>query len=375
MSYFTFFATAARGLEPVVAAELLALGLPEINETTGGVAFRGTLAEGYKANLWLRSAMRVLLRLKEFTARTPEALYDAVRELPWEDFLAAGQTLAVHANVRDSAMTHSHYVALKTKDAVVDRFRDKFGKRPNVDTRAPDLLINVHLAADRCTVSLDMSGDSLHKRGYRTRTGTAPLNEALAAGILQLAGYDGTQAFCDPMCGSGTFAIEAALIAGNIAPGLTRSRFGFMSWRTFDAAAWQKLLDEARAAQRPLAAPIAASDISGPMIAITRKNAHRAGIARHISLQRSDITAVLPPAEKGIVLCNPPYGERIGEQKTLQALYRRIGDVYKQRFRGHSGFIFTGNIGLLKYVGLKTSRRIVLYNGPIESRLAHYVLY
>lgn len=375
MSEYTYFATAARGLEPVVAAELRALGFDNISETTGGVAFQGSLAAGYKANLWLRSATRVLLRLAHFPAQSPQALYEAARQLPWEEFLSVYQTLAVHANVRDSAMTHSHYVALKTKDAIVDRFRDKFGRRPSVDTRMPDVQINVHLAADQCTISLDMSGDSLHKRGYRTRTGSAPLNEALAAGILHLAGYDGTQPFYDPMCGSGTFVIEAALIAGNIAPGLTRERFGFMSWSTFAQESWHELLQEAREAQRPIPAPIAGSDISGPMITMALKNARRANVLQHVKLRRSDISEVTSPAETGIVLCNPPYGERIGEKKALQALYRRIGDVYKQRFRGHNGFIFTGNIELLKSVGLKTNQRIILYNGPIESRLVRYALY
>ena len=375
MSEYTYFATAARGLEPVVAAELRALGFDTISETTGGVAFQGSLAAGYKANLWLRSATRVLLRLAHFPAQSPQALYEAARQLPWEEFLSVYQTLAVHANVRDSAMTHSHYVALKTKDAIVDRFRDKFGRRPSVDTRMPDVQINVHLAADQCTISLDMSGDSLHKRGYRTRTGSAPLNEALAAGILHLAGYDGTQPFYDPMCGSGTFVIEAALIAGNIAPGLTRERFGFMSWSTFAQESWHELLQEAREAQRPIPVPIAGSDISGPMITMALKNARRANVLQHVKLRRSDISEVTSPAETGIVLCNPPYGERIGEKKALQALYRRIGDVYKQRFRGHNGFIFTGNIELLKSVGLKTNQRIILYNGPIESRLVRYALY
>ena len=375
MSEYTYFATAARGLEPVVAAELRALGFDNISETTGGVAFQGSLAAGYKANLWLRSATRVLLRLAHFPAQSPQALYEAARQLPWEEFLSVYQTLAVHANVRDSAMTHSHYVALKTKDAIVDRFRDKFGRRPSVDTRMPDVQINVHLAADQCTISLDMSGDSLHKRGYRTRTGSAPLNEALAAGILHLAGYDGTQPFYDPMCGSGTFVIEAALIAGNIAPGLTRERFGFMSWSTFAQESWHELLQEAREAQRPIPAPIAGSDISGPMITMALKNARRANVLQHVKLRRSDISEVNSPAETGIVLCNPPYGERIGEKKALQALYRRIGDVYKQRFRGYNGFIFTGNIELLKSVGLKTNQRIILYNGPIESRLVRYALY
>ena len=375
MSEYTYFATAARGLEPVVAAELRALGFDTISETTGGVAFQGSLSAGYKANLWLRSATRVLLRLAHFPAQSPQALYEAARQLPWEEFLSVYQTLAVHANVRDSAMTHSHYVALKTKDAIVDRFRDKFGRRPSVDTRMPDVQINVHLAADQCTISLDMSGDSLHKRGYRTRTGSAPLNEALAAGILHLAGYDGTQPFYDPMCGSGTFVIEAALIAGNIAPGLTRERFGFMSWSTFAQESWHELLQEAREAQKPIPVPIAGSDISGPMITMALKNARRANVLQHVKLRRSDISEVTSPAETGIVLCNPPYGERIGEKKALQALYRRIGDVYKQRFRGHNGFIFTGNIELLKSVGLKTNQRIILYNGPIESRLVRYALY
>ncbi len=375
MSEYTYFATAARGLEPVVAAELRALGFDTISETTGGVAFQGSLAAGYKANLWLRSATRVLLRLAHFPAQSPQALYEAARQLPWEEFFSVYQTLAVHANVRDSAMTHSHYVALKTKDAVVDRFRDKFGRRPSVDTRMPDVQINVHLAADQCTISLDMSGDSLHKRGYRTRTGSAPLNEALAAGILHLAGYDGTQPFYDPMCGSGTFVIEAALIAGNIAPGLTRERFGFMSWSTFAQESWHELLQEAREAQKPIPVPIAGSDISGPMITMALKNARRANVLQYVKLRRSDISEVTSPAETGVVLCNPPYGERIGEKKALQALYRRIGDVYKQRFRGYNGFIFTGNIELLKSVGLKTNQRIILYNGPIESRLVRYALY
>lgn len=372
----TYFATAPKGLEQILANELTSLGASSVSIGVGGVHFKGGVEVGYKANLWLRTAIRVLMRLRSFKANSPEALYDGVQTIDWSEFMSKDQTLAISANVRDSELTHSHYVALKTKDAIVDQFREKTGERPSIDKQTPDLSINVHIKQNKCILSLDMSGASLHKRGYRLRGGKAPLSEALAAGILQLAGYDGQKPLHDLMCGSGTFAIEAALMKHNIAPGLLRPSFGFQRWHSFDKSIWKELSVQARRSIIGPADPtIFASDISDQALKIAGENADRAGVLDYILFQRTDFRKIAAPEKPGMVICNPPYGERLGELPRLRELYKDLGDHYKKVFRGHLGCIFTGNLELIKKVGLKPKNRHVLYNGPLESRLVVYELY
>lgn len=376
MSQQQFFATTAKGVEEVLAAELVRLGVSEVRAEGGGVRFAGTMEAGYRANLWLRTASRVLMPLADFPCQSPEELYQGARSVPWSDYLTPAQTLAVDCNVRDSALTHSGFVALKTKDAIVDLLREQHGSRPNVDTKDPDLRINVRLFKNRCTVSLDMSGLPLDRRDYRLDRHEAPLKENLAAALVELSGWDGSTPFVDPMCGTGTIAIEAALKALRVAPGLLRAGFGFQRWPGFDQRLWQRLVDEARAGVlAELPAPIAGSDISHSAIAMAHENARRAGVGDLISLGRGEVAELSPPPGPGVLIFNPPYGKRLGEEEELKPLYKQIGDVLKQRCKGYTAYLFTGNLELAKSVGLKASRRIVLFNGPIECRLLKYEMY
>lgn len=371
-----FFATTAKGVEEVLAAELVRLGAPGVAIESGGVRFGGGLEAAYRANLWLRTASRVLMPLAEFACETPQQLYDGVRTIEWTRFINPEMTLAVDCNLRDSLLTHSGFVALKTKDAIVDELRDRLGSRPNVDTKDPDLRINVRLFRNRCTVSLDCSGMPLDRRGYRLDRHEAPLKENLAAALVELSGWDGSVPLLDPMCGTGTIAIEAALKALRIPPGLLRAGFGFQRWLGFDRALWDRLVQEARQGiLTALPAPVLGSDISHSAIAMAHENARRAGVGELISLGRSEIAEFAPPPGPGVLIFNPPYGKRLGEEEALKPLYKEIGDVLKQRCKGYTAYLFTGNLELAKFVGLKASRRIVLYNGPIECRLLKYEMY
>jgi putative N6-adenine-specific DNA methylase len=371
-----FFATTAKGVEEVLAAELEAIGICKCEIETGGVRFRGDLATAYRANLWLRTASRILMPLAEFPCDSPQSLYDGVRTIPWGRYLTPAMTMAVDCNLRDSAITHSGFAALKTKDAIVDEIRDLCGSRPNVDTRDPDLLVNVHLYRNRCTVSLDFSGTPLDRRGYRLERNEAPLRETLAAALIELSGWDGTVPLIDPMCGSGTIPIEAALKASRCAPGLLREGFGFQRWPGYDQSLWKVLVKEARSlALDELTVPIMGYDISSRAVEIARGNSMRADVADLVSFTHGDMAEFAPPAAPGILLFNPPYGQRLGDEETLKSLYKMIGDVMKQRYKGYTAYLFTGNLELAKHVGLKASRRIVLFNGPIECRLLKYELY
>ena len=376
MSQQQFFATTAKGVEEVLAAELVRLGVSEVTPVGGGVRFAGGMEAAYRANLWLRSASRVLMPLAEFACETPEELYQGARAVPWTEYLTPSMTLAVDCNLRDSALTHSGFVALKTKDAIVDELRDRCGSRPNVDTKDPDLRVNVRLFRNRCTLSLDCSGTPLDRRGYRLDRHEAPLKENLAAALVELSGWDGSTPFLDPMCGTGTIAIEAALKALRIPPGLLRTGFGFQRWPGFDRGLWDRLVDEARQGMlSALPAPVLGSDISHSAVAMAHENARRAGVGGVLSLGRGEIAELSAPAGPGVLIFNPPYGKRLGEEEALKPLYKEIGDVMKKRCKGYTAYLFTGNLELAKSVGLKASRRIVLYNGPIECRLLKYEMY
>jgi len=372
----SFFATTAKGVEEVLAAELVRLGAKGVGIESGGVRFGGGMEAAYRANLWLRTASRVLMPLGEFPCETPEQLYQGVRALAWSDYLTPDMTLAVDCNLRDSVLTHSGFVALKTKDAIVDQLRDQFGTRPNVDTKDPDLRVNVRLFRNRCTVSLDCSGAPLDRRGYRLDRHEAPLKENLAAALVELSGWDGSVPLVDPMCGTGTIVIEAALKGLRVPPGLSRKEFGFQRWRGFDAPLWDRVVAEAReGVLTTLPAPVQGSDISHSAVAMANENARRAGVLDQIALGRCQIAELAPPPGPGVLILNPPYGKRLGEEEALKPLYKEIGDVLKQRCKGYTAYLFTGNLELAKSVGLKATRRIVLYNGPIECRLLKYEMY
>ncbi|NJC88917.1 MAG: RNA methyltransferase [Desulfuromonas sp.] len=371
---FTYFATAAKGLEEVLAGELRALGTDEVAPVSGGVHFRGGRADGYRACLWLRTANRVLQPVATFPCHSAEQLYEGVRSCPWEEFLNPGMTLALDASVRDSVLTHSRFAALKGKDAIVDRLRDHYGQRPDIDTVAPDLPVNLHIHKNHCTVSLDLAGEGLHRRGYRLERTAAPLRETLAAGLLLLSDWDGSTPFVDPMCGSGTLPIEAALLATRTAPGLART-FAFQKWPGFDARAWQALRDEAHQLRRPAAAMIVGADRDPRALVAARDNASRQQAAGGIIWDRSDFSRLTPPPAPGVLFCNPPYGERLKDDGALDTLYRSMGDTLKQRWTGWTAWLLTGNLDAAKRIGLKATRRIPLWNGPLECRLLKYELY
>ncbi|MFP4100747.1 THUMP domain-containing class I SAM-dependent RNA methyltransferase, partial [Coleofasciculus sp.] len=285
-------------------------------------------------------------------------------------------TLAVNATGKTKQLNHSHFTALQVKNAIVDQQRSQFGKRSSVNIDKPDLLVNVHLHQNRCILSLDSSGTSLHRRGYRSAMGLAPLKETLAAALLELAEWHPKLPLLDPMCGSGTLPLEASLISLNIAPGLFREQFGFERWLDFNPTLWQQLLNQAKACQdQELGAPITGCDRDADILNQARSNAQDCGILDQITFIQQDLAQLEPPADHGIIICNPPYGERLGNAQELGDLYKLLGDIFKQRFKGWTAFILTGNKQLAKRVGLKASRRIPVYNGSIPCTFLKYELY
>jgi putative N6-adenine-specific DNA methylase len=386
LSLEKFFATCGRGIESVLADELRALGAEQVEPGRGGVSFCGNLALLYQANLWLRTAIRVLRPVLEADVSSPDELYEAVRSLDWSRYLTPEHTLAVDCNVRDSYITHSKYAALRVKDAICDQFVERLGKRPSVDVDQPMIGLNLHIYRNHAVLSLDSSGESLHKRGYRPIQTRAPLNEALAAALVLLTGWRGERPFADPLCGSGTLAIEAAWIALRRPPGLTRKRFGFQGWMDFDVQLWTALRDEARRGiGRSLPVPILASDARGDAVSLAIRNARAAGIGHLLRFNKRDLRAFQPPpflypspvgGDKGggVLLCNPPYGERLGEEKDLFNLYRLLGEIFTQRCRGWTAYVFTGNPRLATAIGLAPAAETPLYNGKIPCRLLKFDL-
>lgn len=368
------FATCARGLEPVLADELRALDAADVEPGRGGVAFAGDLGLIYRANLGLRTAIRVLQPILEATVRSPDELYVAVREFDWDRYLTPDHTLAVDANVRDSAITHSKYAALRVKDGICDRFRERCGRRPSVDVERPMVGLNLHLHADRMILSLDSSGDSLHKRGYRPIQTRAPLNEALAAGLLLLTGWRGETPLVDPLCGSGTFCVEGTWIALRRPPGLTRKWFGFMGWMNHQVPLWTRVRDQMRGdVLKALPHPVLGFDLRADAVAFSEGNARAAGIGNLAKFAQADLADFWPPqGPPGVLICNPPYGERLGETEDLRPLYRTLGEVFG-RCPGWRCFVFTGNSSLAKQIGMKPVRREHLFNGTIDCQFLEFL--
>jgi len=382
-SPINFFATAPRGVEPMLADELRALGALEIAETRAGVSFVGTLETAYRVCLWSRLASRVLMPLAEFPAADPDALYDAVKAMPWEEHMNAAGTLAVDAGVRRSQITHSRFAALRVKDAVVDRFRDFFNQRPSVDLERPDIRINLHIDRDNATLSLDLSGDSLHRRGYRAEGVLAPLKENLAAAILLRAGWPEVAArggaLVDPMCGSGTLVIEAALMAADCAPGLTRPYWGFEGWLQHRADLWDALLKEAgerREAGLQRLPVMVGYDHARQAIRAALENVDKAGLRQHLHFERCDLDDLqaVPGTDqcRGLLVTNPPYGERLGEVNELRSLYQLLGQKLREYFDGWQASVFTGNPDLAKHIGIRAHKLYKLYNGALECRLLNF---
>jgi len=378
----TFFAPTAKRMEELLATELRALGASSVHAERAGTSFRGSLEVAYRACLWSRIANRVLLPLATFPAPTPHALYEGARTIRWADHLSARHTLAVDCATSTSGITHSHFAALKTKDAIVDQLRECTGARPSIDVARPDVRVNVYLHDDRAVISLDLSGESLHRRSYRQQAGTAPLKENLAAAVLLLAEWpQQAQAgvpLLDPMCGAGTLPIEAALIAASIAPGRGRQYFGFLRWRGHDPAVWTRLQQEAAECERrdlkrlPV---IRGFDADSAAVRMALANVERAGLRGMVHIEKraladcEPIPSRLEGAMRGVFVTNPPYGERLGDAQELGALYAALGDILRRKFVGWTGYILTGNRELAKRIGLRSTHRYILYNGAIECRL------
>lgn len=364
-----FFATAAKGTEGALRDELRELRFRGVRADRGGVHFAGGIEDGWRACIELRTAVRVLLLLKELDAPDGEALYEGVSSIDWAPYLTSRHTMAVRAACRSSGLTHTQFIAQKTKDAVVDQIRAKIGARPSVDLDDPDVMLFVHVVRDRASVYLDLAGDPLHRRGYRTHIGEAPLKETLAAAILRLGGWERERPLVDPMCGSGTFPIEAALWARDIAPGLLRAGFGFERWASHDEAAAKRAAD-LRAAARgrilregPL---VAGYDSDAAAITIARGNARRAALS--VTLERGAIRELLPAGEAGMIVMNPPYGERLAGSREL---YREMGAALG-RMRGYRAAVLAGSPEIARAIPLRPVKSLTVWNGAIECRLLSY---
>ena len=368
-------ATAARGTEAVLARELRALGAQEVHEESGGVAFAATLDLIFRANLRLRSANHVLLRLASFPVAGPDELYAGASEVPWEEHLTVRSTFAVFAHGRSEGIGHTGFAALKIKDAIADRLRARHGARPDVDPRDPAVRVVAHLAPRSASLFLDSSGDSLHRRGYRVAQTEAPLRETLAAAIVLWSGWDRKRPLCDPMCGSGTIAVEAALIARGRAPGLER-RFGFQRWPAFgerEARAWRAMVQEAReeAATPEAPLPVWASDVDREAVEATRANAEAAGVGRMIRISVADARRFEPPGPSGMVIANPPYGERLAPgARALTALYRALGrSLRPPRW---VTVLLSGHPTLPRLFGGRPTSRVPLRNGALRCELLRW---
>ena len=365
-----FFAPCPRGLEQPLVDELNALGAQNVQATDGGVAFQGEFALCYRVNLWSRVASRVLWRVASGAYRNEEDIYKLAIGVDWTRHFELEQTFVINTAAQRCPLQSLNFITLKVKDAICDCFRDACGgNRPSVDTRFPDVRIHVFLDAERVTLYVDTSGEALFKRGYRQSAGEAPLRENLAAGILKLANWKPGIPLLDPMCGSGTFLMEAAMMSFDIAPGLGRD-FGFEKLKNFDTKAWAGIRREAGEGRKPVKKlPIFGSDISSWALTDARKNFSEAGLSEAVTLEQCDVLQARAPAESGILVTNPPYGERIGEAEELAELYPKLGTVLKQRFAGWTAYIFTADPRMQKLMRLKPSRKIPLFNGPLECRL------
>ncbi|MCZ7644219.1 MAG: THUMP domain-containing protein [Planctomycetota bacterium] len=369
-----YFVTCAKGLEEVVAGELATepIRASAIEPGSSGVWFQGETATGYRANLWLRAGIRVLQEHARAPVVGSEELYEWARGLDWTSLMRVDQTFSVEARVWDSALTHSKYAALTVKDALCDTFRAKGGERPNVDPNRADLPLFLYLHRDEAVLYRDLSGVTLHKRGYRDALHKSSLNEAVAAGILQLTAWDRGAPLLDPMCGSGTFVIEAALWAMNRAPGLLRQGFPFEAWPDFEKRAWNAALEEARDLARPKpAGELMANDVHAGSISLAKKDARAAGVERFIRFSSADVATYAPPVKPALAVCNPPWGERL-DSPELEASWRELGRFLKRHCGGANAWILSGNAELTRFLSMKAARKFPLRLGKIDARALKY---
>lgn len=371
-----FFASTPKGLVEALEKELSDLGLKVTERTAGGVFFETNWEGAYKANLHSRVASRILKPVLEFTAYQPEELYSQIGRHDFTKYIKAHQTIAIDASVKDSMMHDQRFVAMKVKDAIVDQFRNKFGVRPDVDNANAELRIHVRSIKNHYMVALDLSGESLFKRGYRREVGEAPLKENLAAGLLMLTEWDRKSPLVDFMCGSGTFLIEGAMMALNIAPGLERTRFGFQNWLNYEEDVWEKLVEEAMDQElSDIEFKLYGYDIDKKVLSVAKENAKRAGVDHVIELKREPVATVEPPAPAGLCVVNPPYGARIGDEDNLRDVYRDLGFTLKHRFKGWNCWILSGNKDLIMDLKLKSTRKFFVFNGNIECRWLKYSMF
>ncbi|TLX73234.1 class I SAM-dependent RNA methyltransferase [Labilibacter sediminis] len=363
------------GLEKVLAEELKNLGAQNIKEVNRAVEFEGDKEILYKSNLSLRTAIRILKPIHQFTASNDQELYDGVMKFDWSSIMTNEETLAIDPVVYSEHFTHSQYVALKTKDAIVDQFRNNTGKRPSVDIENPSVRLVIHIAKEKATISMDSSGDSLHKRGYRVGNHKAPLNEVLAAGMILLSGWNKKMPLIDPMCGSGTILMEAVMYARNYPPGLHKKSFGFMGWKDYDAELWNKVVEEAKDKIEHPRLRIFGSDISVKAIDIARESALQLRFNRDITFSVSSFEKLEPHYPKGMIIVNPPYGERLMKDKDVVDFYRMIGNQLKQTFIGYDAWVITSHKEALKNVGLKAIEKLKLFNGALECGFHKFNIY
>lgn len=365
----TFF-----GFEEILAKELQQLGAQDIATGTRVVTFSGDKGFMYKANLSLRTALKVLKPIKWFKVFNEKSLYDGVASIDWSQFMNEKQTFVVDVTLYSEAFNNSQFVALKTKDAIVDQFREKAGVRPSIDKDFPDLRIHIHLDREQCTVSLDTSGDSLHHRGYRSATNIAPINEVLAAGMLILSGWDGTSHFLDPMCGSGTLLAEAAMIACNIPANINRKEFAFEKWNDWDNELFDQIIDSLMKRTREFHYTIKGYDKAPSAVRKAQDNIQNANLDEYVTIEQKDFFETEKQTEGPLhMVFNPPYGERLDID--MERFYREIGDTFKQSYPNTHAWFITANLEALKFVGLKPSRKIKLFNGKLEARLLKYDIY
>ncbi len=363
------------GLEPVLAEELRALGATGIQIIKRAVSFEGDVRLLYRANYELRTALRILLPIHSFPAHNERSLYEGIREIDWSNYMGVSDTLAVDAVAQGEVFRHSQYVGLLTKDAIVDQFRDRYQRRPNVNTLSPSLRVNVHVLGTHCDVTLDSTSGSLHRRNYRRDTVEAPLNEVLAAGLVLLSGWNGRGSFVDPMCGSGTLAIEAALLALHIPPQYMREGFGFLKWPDFNRKVWESVKKEADSrAQTDFEFPIIATDKDTRARNATAVNVLSAGLEKVIQVEKMLFERLVPPQVPGTLLTNPPYDERL-KLENAAAFYHNIGDRLKQTWMGWDAWLISSDREALKSIGLRPSKRITLFNGALECSFQKFELY
>ena len=370
---FELIAKTFMGLEPVLAKELTQLGANEVQIGRRMVSFMGDKEMMYRANFQLHTAIRILKPIKHFKALSADDVYREVQKFDWSEYIGLDKTFAVDSVVFSEEFRHSKFVAYKVKDAIVDQFREKTGKRPNISVANPDIRLNIHIAEDKCTLSLDSSGESLHRRGYRQESVEAPLNEVLAAGMILMTGWQGETDFIDPMCGSGTLLVEAALIAHNMAPGLFRKEYAFEKWPDFDSDMFDRIYND-DSSEREFTHHIYGYDVDIKAVNTARLNVRAAGLLNDITVEEADFKNFTQPKDKSIIVTNPPYGERISTPDLL-GTYKMIGERLKHQFLNNDAWILSYREECFDQIGLKPSIKIPVYNGSLECEFRKYQIF